>query len=85
MTPKPKTVGKDFSVLKPKEEAMQKGEAYWTYDDEAGAWYFGLRGRAKPPYLKQRRVEAILDFDAEGRLAGVELLEAIEPSREEPA
>lgn len=61
---------------------MQKGEAHWTYDDEAGAWYFGLHTRAKPPYLKQRRVEAIIDLDAHGRLAGVELLEPIEPSRD---
>jgi uncharacterized protein YuzE/predicted RNase H-like HicB family nuclease len=62
--------------------AMQRGDAYWTYDTDAGAWYFGLQPRAKPPFLKQRRVEAIIDIDAEGRLAGVEILEAIEPSRE---
>ena len=60
---------------------MQKGEATWTYDEEAGAWYFGLRDRAKSPYLKQRRVEAILDLDADGRLAGIELIESIEPSK----
>ena len=59
---------------------MQRGEAYWTYDEEAGAWYFGLKPRAKGPYLTQRHVEAILDIDADGNLAGVEILEPLEPS-----
>lgn len=62
---------------------MQKGEADWTYDEEAGAWYFGLRTRAKPPYLKQIHAEAIIDLDAEGRLVGVEILEHLAPSRAE--
>jgi hypothetical protein len=60
---------------------MTRGEAYWTYDDQVGAWYFGLKPRAKPPYLRQVRVEAILDMDADGRLAGVEILKAFPPSR----
>jgi hypothetical protein len=62
---------------------MEKGEAYWTYDHDCGAWYLGLRNCAKPPYTTQRRVEAILDLDDEGRLVGVELLEALVPSRGE--
>lgn len=61
---------------------MERGTAYWTYDSDAGAWYFGLAPRAKPPFLKQQRVEAVIDIDADGRLAGVEILEAIAPSRE---
>ncbi len=60
---------------------MEKGEAYWTYDHDVGAWYLGLKRCAKPPYTTQRHVEAILDLDGEGRLVGVEVLEGIEPSR----
>ena len=60
---------------------LERHEAYFTYDDEAGAYYFAIKSRANPPYLKKRRVEAILDIDSEGRLAGVEILEDIEPSR----
>ncbi len=62
-------------------EAMERGEAYWTYDSEAGAWYFGLKSKAAPPYLTQRHFDAIVDLDAEGRLAGIELLQPLLPSR----
>lgn len=77
------------AVRHARERNMKKGVtdcnglAGWTYDGEAGAWYFALHNRAAPPYLKQIRVEAILDLDADGRLAGVELLEPIQPSRPE--
>lgn len=64
-------------------QPMEKGDAYWTYDQEAGAWYLGLLQVAKPPYKTQRHVQAILDLDDEGRLVGVELLENIPPSRGE--
>lgn len=57
------------------------GEAYWTYDAEEGAWYFGLKSRAEPPYLTQKHFDAIVDLDSEGRLVGIELLEALEPSK----
>lgn len=61
--------------------AMERGEAYWTYDAEAGAWYFGLNSRAAPPYLTQRHFDAIVDLDADGRLVGIELLQPLLPSR----
>lgn len=60
---------------------IQSGEAYWHYDPDAGAWYIGLEERKSPPYKKQIRVEAILDLDKDGRLAGIEILEAIKPSK----
>lgn len=60
---------------------MERGRAYWTYDEDAGAWYLGVVNCAKPPYTTQRRVEAIIDLDGDGRLVGVELLEALTPSR----
>ncbi len=63
------------------EDDMQRGVAYWTYDDDVGAWYFGLCQRADPPYLTQRHFDAIVDLDADGRLAGIELLQPLEPSR----
>ena len=50
-----------------------RGSACWTYDDEVKARYFGLNERSPPPYRKQIRVEAILDLDSDGRLAGVEI------------
>jgi len=28
---------------------MERGSAFWTYDDEAGAWYLGLDDRSPPP------------------------------------
>lgn len=62
---------------------MERGRAYYTWDEEAGAWYFGLAKCANGPYLIQQRVEAIIDLDDHGRLVGVELLEPIKPSRGE--
>jgi uncharacterized protein YuzE len=59
---------------------LKRNSAYWTYDAEAGAWYFAVEQRASPPYLRQKHVDAIIDLDADGRLAGVEILEPIEPS-----
>lgn len=52
---------------------LEKRPAYWTHDPEAGAYYFGLSERTKPPYLKQVRVTAILDVASDGTLAGVDL------------
>lgn len=49
------------------------GSAYWTYDYEAEAWYFGLNERAAPPYRKQVEVKAIVDLDENGQMAGVEI------------
>lgn len=59
---------------------LQSGEAYWRYDPDTSAWYIGLEERKAPPYRKQIRVEAILDLDKDGCLAGIEILEAIKPS-----
>jgi len=54
---------------------MAEGSAYWTYDEDAKAWYFGLNERSLGPYRTQIKVSAILDLDDEGRLAGVEILD----------
>jgi uncharacterized protein YuzE len=50
------------------------GTGYWTYDSEAKAWYFGLNERSAPPYRKQVFLEAIIDLDADGRVAGFEII-----------
>lgn len=61
---------------------MLKGDATWTYCPQSGAWYFEPTNRAKPPYMRQIVVEAIIDVDADGRLAGVEIVDVNVP---EPA
>lgn len=61
-----------------------KGTGYWTHDSGVGAWYFGLNERAPPPYRKQVFVEAILDLDASGRLAGIEIIDHVEGKPIEP-
>lgn len=57
----------------------ETGTAEWCFDQDAGAWYVALDERARPPYLHQREVNAILDIDDNGRLAGIEILEPILP------
>jgi hypothetical protein len=57
---------------------MAKGTAHWSYDARGNAWWFLLNERAAPPYKRQVLVEAILDLDADGRLAGVEILARVE-------
>ncbi len=57
---------------------MAKGTAHWSYDVKGNAWWFLLNERAPPPYKRQVRVEAILDLDADGRLAGVEILARVD-------
>lgn len=52
---------------------MMRGQAEWTYDAEAGAYYFMPKARSHGPYLKQIIVQAILDVASDGTLAGVEL------------
>jgi hypothetical protein len=59
--------------------SFTKGHAYWTYDDEADAWYFAPVDRVPPPYLKQVEVKAIVDIAPDGTLAGIELLGPIPP------
>ena len=54
--------------------ALKKQPAYWTYDVDAGAYYFAPITRSAPPYKVQRQVTAILDIAADETLAGVELV-----------
>jgi uncharacterized protein YuzE len=54
---------------------MIKGSGYWTYDASASAWYFGFNERTDPPLRDSVFVEARVDLDAEGRVAGIELLD----------
>ena len=51
-----------------------QGQAFWRYDESVNCWYVGLSERAKPPYRTQVVVEAVLDLDDDGRLAGIELV-----------
>jgi len=53
--------------------SLERKPAYWTYDEEANAYYFAPTNAALPPYRKQRRVTAMLDIADDGTLAGVEL------------
>lgn len=63
------------------EGVMRRHPAYFTFDQRAweeqnlALYYFAPVERASPPYLEQRRVEAIIDISADGRLAGVELID----------
>ena len=52
-----------------------KGSGYWTYDASASAWYFGLNERADTPIRDSIFVEARIDLDDDGRVAGIELLD----------
>ncbi len=51
------------------------GEANWSFDPEADCWYVALKERKAPPYLTQVHVDAILDIDEDGNLAGIELVQ----------
>jgi len=56
---------------------MKKHKAYWTCDEHPSTgplYYFAPTNARPPPYLKQIRVEAILDIADDGTLAGVELV-----------
>lgn len=54
--------------------SIERRVAYWTYDAEVHAYYFAPADRARPPYLRQIEVTAILDIADDGTLAGVELV-----------
>ena len=51
-----------------------KGSASWQYDDDRKVWYIALDTRADPPFRKQILVEAILDMNNDGHLAGIEII-----------
>jgi hypothetical protein len=62
----------------------ERRQAFWTHDDEAAKdvghlYYFAPTNRMPPPYLKQRRVTAIIDIASDGTLAGVELIDEMPP------
>lgn len=49
-------------------------------DPHAGhLYYVKIEGSAPPPYVTQRRVEAIIDIAADGTLAGIELIDKMPP------
>ena len=62
---------------------LEQQPAYFTHEriqeDGGHLYYFAPANRAKPPYLKQVFVQAILDIAADGTLAGVELIDAKMP------
>jgi len=58
---------------------LEKRKAWFTFDGEEGnLWYFGLPTHAVGT-LQQREVRAIIDIDADGCLAGVELIDDMPP------
>lgn len=57
---------------------MIEGSATWRVYDEPGIghlWYVQLAERAPPPYLRQIHVAAIIDLDADGCVAGIEIVD----------
>lgn len=58
-------------------QPLEQHKAFYTVDrSEVGnLYYFSPLDRAAGPYRQQRRVEAIIDIDADGNLAGVELID----------
>jgi uncharacterized protein YuzE len=54
---------------------MLRGSGSWSYDAMASAWYFSLEERTDPPIRDSIFVEARIDLDNDGRVAGVELLD----------
>lgn len=65
---------------KPK-QPMEQHKAFYTVEQsEVGnLYYFSPLVRAPGPYRQQRHVEAIIDIDADGNLAGVELIDTMPP------
>jgi hypothetical protein len=55
-------------------ERLEQRKAFYTYDEEAEAYYFAPLVTAAGPYLEQREVQAIIDVASDGTLAGVELV-----------
>jgi len=54
---------------------LEKMTAYWTYDEEADAYYFAPMQRREPPYRRQIIAEVIIDVADDGTLAGIELID----------
>lgn len=63
----------------------RQGEATWTWDAEHGCWYVALAERRNAPYLQRVSVSAIIDLDAEGRVAGIEIVDTKMPGPPELA
>jgi len=61
--------------------ALPAREKTRTHDDGPGGhlYYFAPTTAAAPPYLEQRKLQAILDIAADGTLAGVELIDDMPP------
>lgn len=59
--------------------SLKKKSAWWTYCPDARAYYFRPSAAAKPPYLRQIQVEAIIDVAADGTLAGIEIIDTKAP------
>ncbi len=59
--------------------SLREGSATYTVEDSIAGplWYIALSDRQPPPYRNQRHVMAILDIDADGNLAGVELIDSM--------
>lgn len=61
-----------------------KGTATWEYEETDTSWnplYIALDNRHPGPYRRQAQVQAILDVDPDGHLAGIEILHALSPRK----
>lgn len=61
-----------------------KGTAKWEYEETDTSWnplYISLDNRHPGPYRRQAQVQAILDVDQDGHLAGIEILHALSPRK----
>lgn len=53
-------------------EVLEQIPATYTHDTDAEMYYFAPSERAPGPYLKQIKIEAIVDVASDGSLAGIE-------------
>lgn len=68
------------SAVSPVRELVKQPSTFTCDNSESGPlYYFAPTERAQGPYLTQRHVEAIIDIDASGNLAGVELIDNMPP------
>jgi uncharacterized protein YuzE len=53
--------------------ALPKHDAYWTYDEEAAAYYFAPVYGGPTRCARQVEAPAVLDIAVDGTLAGIEI------------
>lgn len=58
-----------------------KGTAKWEYEQTTDALYVSFDNRHPGPYRHALRVQAVLDVDIHGNLAGIEILGGLSPRK----